>query len=698
MIIHINCVIFSPIQLTEEKQSLQHNLESLQNSSSDTNTEIIRLADQLKSKQKQLDETIDSSNTAKLNLEKALHEATQNLATRAAQYERACNEIESLTTQKVDRENELNCELSRIKEAAEAERQSLIETNANLEASFRQEKATLLANIDERLSQSDNSKATLNESLAKLENRVKQLNEAVERGKTEHRAKENEFNVRVNEWATLETSLRQELDSCKQLEESTKVSMAETLRISESINQELTTQLEAQRNTSTERERQLIELKTQLENSDLELERLSNTLNQSESTKDSLNSSATEMRSKFSEMSAKFRSLEDEQVDLVDRNEQLLAELKEVTDKLVLIKTDCSAKDQQLIDRQSELIAYQTEADAHRLALEQQLNSLTQKCTDHESAINSLQSQLTDTTANLDSKIVELGKVEESLASTLSTHEQHNVDVTAARQTIEATVQELQAQLRSRDQAIGELDEKIAQTTASAVNLSDDLKNELENRQAELKTKESNISELVSTVERLRNEISDRDTRMEQLIADKSADSQKSLNEFSEKVAENQAYQTKLIETQSMVSQQNSQLEEARAENERLNSEKMVIEQDLVRLRDEATTNQQKYQQDVAKLSDRSEYELLQLAFDDLESAKTDEIAELTKRLSVVDAQIVQQAAALKRLETYKRAEHQLRQEQTDLKAREARLAMENKLLSDRVLQLQVYIVFVDYF
>lgn len=609
-----------------------------------------------------------------------MHETTQNLDARTNQYERVRNEIEQITAQKIERENELNSELSRMKEVTDAERLLLIETNENLEKSFRLEKAELLANIDARLQQSDAAKALLDESLAKLEQQVKQLSDAVERGKTELRAKENDFNARVVEWTSLEQSLRQELDSCRQLEESTKNNMAETLRISESINQDLMQQLSSHKDNKIELLATIEELTTKLDDAVVERQSLADTLKTTETDKESLNSSASEMRSKFSEISAKFRSLEDEQVDLVDRNEQLIAQLKDATAKIEQLSNDCSTKDKQLSDTNIEFTDYQVNCKNQQLAIEQQLHDTKQKCVDNESTINTLTSQLNDVIAKLDCKQIEFSKLEESLANSITINEKKKSEAEDRRKTIEMTVQELDNKLKDRDQTIVNLEQKIIEASKSTDDLSTELQTKLIHYDGELKSKESCISQLNETILQLQKQINNQDLRLTEISNEKTVACQKSMDELTHKTEEIKEYQLKLNDLESKLHEKTEELSAIKFEHNKAKSE----------LLEEINRQQNVHSQEIAKLSDRSEYDELQCAFTEFEATKKEEIIELQKKLSHVDAQIVEQADALKRMEKFKTQEQQLQQEKIDIKAREAKLLTENKILTDRVLQLQV--------
>lgn len=101
------------------------------------------MLDDAKAKQEAYDALVDSSNETKLNLEKILHETQQNLAARTSQYDKLKNEMNSLTAQKIDRENELNLELSKIKEAYESDAETLKNEIDALKVSFREEKERL---------------------------------------------------------------------------------------------------------------------------------------------------------------------------------------------------------------------------------------------------------------------------------------------------------------------------------------------------------------------------------------------------------------------------------------------------------------------------------------------------------------------------------------------------------------------------
>lgn len=331
--------IFANYQLLLEEASLQQNVNSLQNSSSDTNSEVHRLA--AEQKQNSYEELLDKSNSIQLSLEKII-EIAQNLATKTTQWELVKAEMEKVTMRKVERENELNLELANMKKAATEEKYNLMNEIGLLHVSHQEERGRLLNEIDEKLKASE----ALRHKIDNLVKTVDQLQNEVEKSKKEMVDKESEFEAKMKILQSDEDDLKKQLDEYRKKVSELPNSFNEVTKSGGENVEQLTKQLIESSLHSKTFQCNIAELQTSYDNTTVEHNKLKIKLLSVKKANEGLAEANRVEKERFIEMkshleqqlhdaTSKFESTEDEQVDLINRNVELVQQNNELAKQLL---------------------------------------------------------------------------------------------------------------------------------------------------------------------------------------------------------------------------------------------------------------------------------------------------------------------------------------------------------------------------
>ncbi|KAJ6646887.1 Restin like [Pseudolycoriella hygida] len=645
-------------QLLLEKASLQQNINALQNSSSDTNSEVHRLSAELQQKQKSYEELVDKSNSIQLNLEKKLHEVTQNLAARTAQWEGAKNEMDALMMQKIDRENELNLELSKIKEATVEEKVNLEREIDSLKISHQEEKASLLKEIDTKLKDSEGLRGELYQSIEHLEKTVQELQRAIEQSKNELLVKEETFDAEMKKWQSVEMKLKHQLDESIKNQTELRSNFDEITRSGVENVEQLTKQLNEKSLNSEELERQLKDLlaihnKVTEEHGDLtsklaavekENEELAQSLAEE---KETLICTKSKLEQQLEESKAKFQSTEDEQVDLVNRNVELVRQVEELSKAILESTNSKSETNNQLTNVLSQFEAFKLTAETEKNDINARLTESLNKETDGSNHRKLLESQ----NAEMSQQINEKQKEIEVISSSLDEVKQANEALVAAKGVAQEQINSLQNEQVEHIRTIRMLEDKIEQLTSS-VNLSDDLKNELNHKAEEIKSKEMSIAEL------------------KQLIEEQEADSKRSMDAMVSKDEQIKSMQLQFETMNKSVEGEMSSLSLANtsltAEVSRLNVQLKEYAENFV---------------------DRTQLNNLKEEFSIFEETKRNEIFDLTQQLRNVEERLKNQSEDVNKLEILERKQKEMAYAITTLERKEAQLVLENKQLTEKMLQ-----------
>lgn len=686
--------------IAQEKTSLQKNLDALQCSSSDTNSEIRRLTEELQLKQKTYDEMVDKSNGAQLTLERKLHEMSQNLAARTTQWERVKDEIETLTTQKIDRENELNLELSKIKEASEAEREALANEINALRASFKDEKERLAKEIDEKLKKAELVRVEVNDKVKQLETNVFGLQKDIELGRTELQDKEKELNEKIKSFEGVECGLRQEIREAKEVEVKLLSSLDESSKSDDEARQSLVAQLTEQQKLVNEQNQKVAEISSRLEQRDSELQSSQTQLVELTVERESLRSTAeseaarlssviTELEAKISTLSDQFQTTEDDQVDLVNKNLELIETLTLVRQQLSEAEERNQITEESSVKLQLEYDSIKTAFDALKTDLEASIQSSQAATIEKDQIIHSLDQKLQELTIALQTNTTQLNSMEQTLHTHQAAYEAYKTDVQSMQIAEQAKVQMLSDETLAKQKTITALEDKITQLTSS-VNLSDDLKNELNNKSEELRSKDSSIAELNGSIVELQEKLHNRDIDLKRIADERQVDSQRSLDSLQERSLEINHLQEKIEILERSLQTQSEHTSNSLNETAAITSDKEKLAKENSDLNELIAAQQQEFQKRMTQYEERSKFEALQAELELLEEVKRQEVDELMQKLKATEQQILGQSAAIERLNAMQRKEKDLIYEKTALERREKDLMVENKLLAEKLINMKV--------
>lgn len=660
-----------------------------------------RLSAELQQKQKSYEELVDKSNSIQLSLEKKLHETSQNLAARTTQWESVKNEIESLTMQKIDRENELNLELAKMKEAAVEEKSNLVHEVDALKVTYQEEKARLLKEIDDKLKESEALRSELNLSIRNLETTVDELRKDVEKSKNEIAEKEQEFEAKIEVMRSVEIDLKKQLDESNQRESELRNSFSDVTKSGVESIEQLTQQLNEKSLYSQQLECQIEELQTKFDKATVEHNELIEKLLAMEKTNEALSRSHEAERENFIEVKSKlekqlseamtqFKSTEDEQVDLVNRNVELVQQIDQLTKDISDTNNRNSEINEQLAKVLSEFEAFKLSAEASKSDIETKLAESLKKVTEDSENIKLLESQNNQLKITIEDKEKEIETISNSLRESKQEYETLKSEAATFRESTQSQINSLQNDATEHIKTIRMLEDKIDQLTSS-VNLSDDLKNELNHKSEEIKSKETNIAELSTTVNALKEQIIAKENDLKRLVDEKEIEGKRSLDVIVNKDEEIKSMHVQLETLKNTIENKTAEIIKLSDEMSAVSLAKSSMTEEVSRLNNQIKDFTENF-------VDRTELNDLKEEFSMYEEQKEKEIAELSKKLLEIEQRMKSQSAGVDKLDMLERQQKEISYEKTALQRREAELVLENKQLADKLLQMKVQYFFVFYF
>ncbi|XP_049547705.1 restin homolog isoform X2 [Anopheles darlingi] len=546
-------------QVQAQKAELEQELHTLRSSTLDSNSELAKVSEELKAKQRALEELQDSYNTFKIDNERRADESAQFNASLQEQVVRLRQEMQQITDQKIIQENELNTELRKIKDMAEQEKENLVREIAALRASFDEETLRLR----NELADSAAKEASLKDQLATLQtlhdqSSAQQMAE-LERIHTERTQEKEASEARANEAADREEKLKKQLEDMRaELQEFTH-NLDVVRKASEEGSGELSRQLEQKSATIAGLEKELGQQRTQLEQRSQDVSEMIEKLDasakaQSEllkqladsqeqvlalsKAKDESEKACQATRKQLDELNSTFGEMEEEQVDLVSREETLKKELAQLeermqgsanehlnqlellnsknNDMLKLVETTTEAK----TAVEKELTLLKTELDqksATTLTLQSRVDELiplVQTCAEMEQKLQSLQQQLAakDSTTEELTKTLE-GSKQESAARlvALSAAEEEAQKLRQAISGKDANLQELQSKLDASDQ-------NLKERSDAANRLTVELRQTIESGRTTQREQEDRAKEQQRRISELETKLAAQATQFDELL------------------------------------------------------------------------------------------------------------------------------------------------------------------------------------
>lgn len=473
-------------QTLAEKASLQQNLDALQSASSDTSSEVHRLRDELQQRSVALSALTDRSSGAQLALERRQHELQQELAARGAHFDRVREELDALSAQKIERENELNLELCRAKEASEGVRESLVNDCSALRAQFAEDRDRTAAEHAGQLAQADGVQQELRENVAQLKMELARLTADGEKTRTERSAHESEAQSQIDGLQAAEKRLQAQLQAAAEAEQQLRNNLEENAQTNGETITKLTAQLEAaSQQTSTFASIVETLRGEQAAASLASLAELESVRQTHADELARLQASIDTLTARNAALDEQFKTTEDDQVDLVNKNLEMVEELQ-------LLKQQLGESD----ERGAEVAAHLETSSLKLIELQASLETATRS---HETAELALAEERT-TAATL---LQQTDDLRSQLAAKSTEHSDAKAALTAALADCAAVRSDAAAAASEARTQIEAFEERLLQLTATSGTQSDGLRSELNAKDELLRSKDARLEALNAAIAEL---------------------------------------------------------------------------------------------------------------------------------------------------------------------------------------------------
>ncbi|XP_058451101.1 restin homolog isoform X3 [Malaya genurostris] len=656
------------VQLQQQKADLEKEIDSLRSSTLDSNSELSRLTDELKLKQKALEELQDTFNSTKIEMERRLDEAGQSNGVLNEQMDRLRNEMQQISSQKIDRENELNVELAKIKETAEVERENLVREIAGLKASFEEERNRLLQLADAKLIEFETVKEELSSKVAELEGSIKQLRLELEQAKEQVSVNQNDSTERLKQYAEIEESLKKQLEESKKEESSLRSELDDLRQSMEKGSHDVAAQLDEKNIKISEIEKEIRSVREELAKKEEESAEFSRKLEQNAGThsdmlkqledcltqiqelsndKAKAESSSRDLCTELKSLKEKYQEMEEEQVDLVHREEILKEEVQQFSEQLEVSEKQNKQCMLQLDEKNQELVKVIDELNIVKSDLQNQTSNSAAEIAEKEQMIAGLSSKVAD--------LSPLVKEVEDLRVELKSKEQ------LVKQQSEAT-QQYALQQEDAKQAMTDKESALLQKEAELTQLREELIN-----------KQSENEQLTSKLQLTEKCLVERDEQ-----GNKTASDVSNLKEELEKAKHT-------------VKQQNDKLKEQSRTVHELETKLVAHGAQFEELLNKKKSSETENSHMLHELNQK----LLEM-----ENVKQQEIAELQNRLSETikkfEAQVAESVKSTGNAQSAAKRQRELECERQNLEMRETEMQMTQRMLQKEVDLLKTQLTIKD--
>uniref|UniRef100_A0A1I8NU60 CAP-Gly domain-containing protein n=1 Tax=Stomoxys calcitrans TaxID=35570 RepID=A0A1I8NU60_STOCA len=417
--------------LEEQNRCLQNDLNSLQQGSANSNTEIVKLTEELSQKQKQFQDLADKSNSERLTFEAQLEEANQNLLTKNSEMETLLSQLKNVESSKAELstasdnakkelENKFQAELRELKESEAIKQKSIIES------------------FEAQLKNSEQSKSSLDEAISSLQKQIQLLQDELLKSQLDFKAKEADMQKQISIFQTEKEQLHSNLKKAHAEGSSAITTLqqanAKLLQSEQKLKQELEEKDSILAKASCETEQLRIVQSNTKSELDLELQKLRNAL---------------ELATTESEHRAK----------LIEEDKRKIQELKDLIESLKTSNENISATNAELAEA-LEILEQEKCETAHIFEIfEMESDQNTEKFIEK---LTNIKKELTSTQLQLSAKDAKLKEKEESLAATdLALKQSH-----ASLEEVRSTSLQTSTQLRELQQANEELKQQYTLTEA----------------------------------------------------------------------------------------------------------------------------------------------------------------------------------------------------------------------------------------
>ncbi|XP_053694329.1 restin homolog isoform X3 [Sabethes cyaneus] len=590
-------------QVQQQKIDLEREIDTLRSSTVDSNSELSRLTDELKTKQKALEQLQDTFDSTKIDMERRLDEANQSNGALSEQIERLRSEMQQISSQKIDRENELNVELAKIKESAEVEQENLVREIAGLKASFEEERIRLLKEAETKHEEFEGEKMALTVTIEELQNEVKRCNTHLQLAKATALKERNEADEKIKQFTETGESLNKQLEDVKKEETSLKKTLAEIQSAMEKGTHDASAQLSEKDSKIGELEKDIQVLQEDAKTKQAECAELSKQLEDKANThaemlkqlegclsqiqvltadKDKLQSSLKDQSSELASLKEKYQEMEDEQVDLVSREETLKGDIEQLKGTLDASEKKCKEYLEQIDARKEESVKAAGENQAAVDDLRQEVAALGVTVIEKEQKVEELNAKvdellplvklMEDLRTDLDTKEQLIKQKEEdaekhageqkTLQKAVSKKEailqQTRTELQSLRDDLakkDADIEQLTSKLHTTEKCLSEKSEQENKSTVEASNLKD----ELEKTKLIIRDQKEQLTAQNGTIHELETKLVAHGTQFEELLNKKKTSETESshmVHELNQKLLEMESLkQREITELQSRLTE-----------------------------------------------------------------------------------------------------------------------------------------------
>lgn len=493
-------------QLLEQKAKLQQDLQYSMSSTLDTNSELTKMHDDLKEKQTAFEVFQAENDKIKLELERRVDELERQRSSLEESYNKVSSELQMVQSQKIENENQLNQDLANYKQTSNDEKDNLIHQIRELRAAFESEKSQMIQEMRSAESAYERIRGELEDKKNAQEAKVAELANEIMASKATAACSETSLRQLIEEMKLKDQQMaeviEQERNASDQLKKLLETEQASTIiqaneyegklivaqnKIAK-LEDDLLKVMEQQKSSQSNDEtniRILEEIQQKCYSYEQEIRKLNNQIVNELSMKDKLEISLKESQLKLSE-------IEEEQVDLVNRNEEYKVQSESNKMKIEELQQCRASLDEKLIFERKE-------SEDFKILSEHKQHDLVSKINTLQDAINAKEQENNDMLQKLNSKNDESIQLQ-TMISELN-----------LRQRCES-----ESTLQLINQKESELINLVNECAGKDILIAD-MKNNLENLKSCLKTIADEKQSSVQLIQSLNNNIAQRDSAIEEL-------------------------------------------------------------------------------------------------------------------------------------------------------------------------------------
>ena len=493
-------------KIIEQKDKLQQELDTIRSSSIDSNSEVLRLNDELKETCTVLETLRESSNRTKLIFQSSVDTAAIQNSNLSEQLKQLRTEMMDLSKQKIESENDLNLELANIKSLSEEEKKNLQLEIKQMQKRFEEEQRNLRNEIKKAEDTFEKVKGELDANIRNLkvdiENKVKHQEEQNAMFKNKEDSLKNVISDLKNTHQQLQIDLNSEHQNTSSLNQ-TLNSLSLTIHEERSqfekqilMKENQITMLQEQLNVlakkqkmgeedTEEKIKNIDEISQRVNDYEQEITKLKIILKNDETKQSELEATSIEWIQKY-------KQLEEEQVDLVNHKLEFENQCTFLSQQIQQMETGRTNFDAKLLLERNEAFEYKTSTEKIIKDLMENLLQFQNSCISKDQQIEELIKKFQLRDDEISQQKLVFNELE-----TLKTSVDENNKI-----------------------MVKERDEKLSVMKADSTikdNLIADLQNNLENLQTCLNT--VNLDKVTSSQElfELQNTVSMRDVSIEEM-------------------------------------------------------------------------------------------------------------------------------------------------------------------------------------